>query len=80
MKSTSQSFFWGFVKGVLAPLAVVSSMYGLPRQPADDPFRDFNLGSPKTDGEKIRSDFVRAIGRMQREHPETKAIAAEKVR
>ncbi len=78
MNTSSKSFFRGFVKGLLAPLAVVSSLYGLPRQPADDPFRDFDLGSPKKDAEKIRLDFSRAIGRMHREHPETQTIATEK--
>lgn len=61
MTKCTKTFMNGFVKGVLAPVAVLSSMYGISRTPVEDPFKDLKLGSIKTDNQKIQGDFDRAI-------------------
>lgn len=56
----------GFVKGVLAPLAVVSSMYGMPRQEVET-YDRISLRPEQSDFENIKRDFKKAIIRVQRE-------------
>ena len=56
----------GFVKGVLAPLAVVSSMYGMPRQEVET-YDRIPLRPEQSDFENIKRDFKKAIIRVKRE-------------
>lgn len=67
MTNCTKTFMNGFVKGVLAPVAVLTSMYGISREPAEDPFKDLKLGSVQTDKQKIQSDFDRAIKEFSNE-------------
>lgn len=67
MTKCTKSFMNGFVKGVLTPVAVLSSMYGIPRTPVENPFKDLKLGSVQTDIQKIRGDFDRAIKEFSNE-------------
>lgn len=67
MTKCNKTFINGFVKGVLAPVTVLSSMYGIPRTPVEDPFKDLKLGSVQTDKQKIQSDFDRAIKEFSNE-------------
>lgn len=57
----------GFVKGVLAPLAVVSSMYGMPRQDLNGDYDRISIRPEQSDFKNIRRDFKKAIARVKRE-------------
>lgn len=67
------AFARGFVKGVLTPMDAMSTMMGLQRQHVPDDFKYLNLGSPQTDCDNIRRDFVISKERIYRESPEIKA-------
>lgn len=57
----------GFVKGVLAPLAVVSSMYGMPRQELPGTCDRISLRPEQSDFENIKRDFKKAVIKVKRE-------------
>mgnify|MGYP000156668823 FL=1 len=61
MTTHAQAFMKGFVKGVLSPVTVLASMYGMSSTPAENPFKDLRLGSVQTDKDKIQKDFDKAV-------------------
>lgn len=61
MTNCTKTFISGFVKGVLAPVTVLTNMYGVSRTPVENPFKNLKLGSVQTDKQNIQQDFNLAI-------------------
>lgn len=57
----ARNFMNGFMKGVLAPVAVLASMYVVSRPAPEDPFKGIEFGSVHTDKKKIQGDFAKAL-------------------
>lgn len=61
MTNRTQTFLNGFTQGILEPISVLATLYGVSRAPVENPFKDLKLGSVQTDKQNIRRDFDRAI-------------------
>lgn len=61
MTNRTQNFLNSFLQGVRAPFSVLATMYGVSREPVENPLKDLKLGSVQTDKQNIRRDFGRAI-------------------